>query len=362
MNQTKAFELIRLLQIEGIGPQKLKYLIKATDQLTSVWQIERSVLLKIIGHNLESEFYQAGQEFNPEAIKESLTKSQTVVVDWQDDRYPYLLKEITDAPPILFARGNLKLLSSPDKKLAVVGSRKNSSYGTLIIQELVPKLIARGIIIVSGLALGIDGLAHEATLRQKGKTIAVLGSSLDFIYPVENSRLAEEIIVQNGLIVSEFPPGTPPIKQHFPRRNRIIAGLANGVLVIEAAKDSGSLITANLALDYNRDVFAVPGEINRENSQGVNLLLKQGANLVTEADDILDSWQIKEKEFDLKGESIIMSKNEQALIDFLGNERNHINDLAGKMTLGINELNQLIVQLELAGVIRNLGGGYYSKI
>lgn len=360
MNQNKLLELISVSRIEGIGPQRLKYLIKCSDNFNSVWDIDQKLLEKIIGPKLMPIFFTTRQSFSAEKEIDQINQSKATVIIIDDEDYPQLLKEISDAPPILFTRGNIDLLKVLPKKLAVVGSRKYSSYGRLTIDLIIPGLVSSGLVIVSGLALGIDALAHEATVERKGQTIAVLGSSLDFIYPRENYYLAAKILDSNGLVVSEFPPGTPPLKQHFPRRNRIIAGISDGVLVIEAAEKSGSLITANLALDYNREVMAVPGEIFKETSFGTNKLIKDGARLVSEAADVLAflkvDMMVKEKISKPK-----LSAQEEILLQLLAGETMHIDQIAEKSNLPASQSAQLISQLEIVGIVQNVGGGYYRR-
>lgn len=360
MNQQKLLELIELSRIEGIGPQKLKYLIKASLDFPSLWRIDQRTLEKIIGPKLISDFYVARQNFNAQTVLAQITQSKSEVIYIDDDTYPQALKEIVDAPPILFVRGNIDLLNILPKKLAMVGSRKYSSYGRAVVESLIPDLAQSGLVIVSGLALGIDALAHQATIESSGPTIAVLGSSLDLIYPRENYYLSEKILDKGGLLMSEFPPGTPPLKQHFPRRNRIIAGISDGVLVIEAALKSGSLITAGLALDYNREVMAVPGEIFKETSKGVNKLIKEGAQLVSSPEDILSTLKVgmmgKEKI-----SSRILSAQEEMLLELLAGETMHIDQIAEKSSLPATESAQLVSQLELVGVVQNVGGGYYRR-
>lgn len=201
-----------------------------------------------------------------------------------DDKYPELLKETYQPPWVIYAKGNVDLLHKP-KKLAVVGSRDATTYGKMAIQLLFPELIAQDFVIVSGLAKGIDAHSHAMAMKYGGKTIAVIAGGLHHLYPKENQKLADEMIDHN-LIISEFPPDTRPERWHFPLRNRIISGISNGTLVIEAEKKSGSLITANYAVNEGREVFAVPGSIFNPQSIGTNELIQQGAKLVKTAEDI----------------------------------------------------------------------------
>ncbi|MBU4370105.1 DNA-processing protein DprA [Patescibacteria group bacterium] len=209
----------------------------------------------------------------------------------KDKNYPELLKEIYNPPQTLYINGQLK--AKEMYPLAVVGTRKISLYGQKITRFLVKALAQAGFTIISGLALGVDGIAHQATLDAGGRTIAVLGSGLDIIYPYSHQQLAQKIIESNGAIVSEYEPKTRPSKWAFPARNRIVAGMSLGILVIEAPKKSGALITARFALEQGREVFAVPGNVDNKNSEGCNLLIKMGAKPVTKPEDILESFNLK---------------------------------------------------------------------
>ena len=204
----------------------------------------------------------------------------------KDEDYPYLLKQIYDPPSVIYIMGNKKILSQ--NGIAIVGSRNCSLYGQKIAKYLSYQLAKKGIHIISGLARGIDTFSHIGTLQAKGKTIAVLGSGLDVIYPPENAKLAEKIVESEGCLVSEYIVGTKPLGEHFPARNRIISGLASGVVVVEASEKSGSLITVDFALEQGKNVYAVPGNINSPNSLGTNSLIKQGAKIVTNVEDILE--------------------------------------------------------------------------
>lgn len=211
----------------------------------------------------------------------------------KDPEYPKLLKETFNPPTNMYVRGNYKILNKPG--IAIVGTRKNTAYGERATDNIAGELAKSGFVIISGLALGIDTIAHKSALKNNGVTIAVLGSSIDgqSIYPKENLKLAEEIIASGGAVISEYPSPTPPTKYTFPQRNRIVSGLSEATLVIEAPERSGALITARYALEQNREVFAVPGDIFSENSIGTNNLIKQGAKPITSAKEIISSLGIQ---------------------------------------------------------------------
>ncbi|MBI2625750.1 DNA-protecting protein DprA [Candidatus Parcubacteria bacterium] len=282
--------------------------------------------------------------------------SDTATVRRADQTYPPLLAEIAQPPQTLYVRGSLEALAAPC--LAVVGTRTPSAYGKQITPMLVSGLTRAGITIVSGLAIGIDTLAHEAALESGGKTVAVLGSGVDEIsvYPPENRTLARRIVEAGGAVISEFPEGTEPKPFHFPQRNRIIAGLSRGVLVIEAREKSGALITANFALEENRDVFAVPGPITIPTSAGPNRLIAAGAQAILSADDILDAWHLAELPLPAH-----MNRPDAPLLAYFPVTPIHVDELVRSSGLSAAEVNVELAKLELAGYIRNLGGGAYTK-
>ena len=277
--------------------------------------------------------------------KRCLAANGVQIVSWLDqEAYPALLRTIHDPPALLYVRGTLPT----NDMLAVVGSRRASEAGRLLTRRICQELAEHGITIVSGLARGIDTSAHEGALSGSGLTVAVLGCGIDCIYPPENARLFETIIGQ-GAIISEYPPGTPPLAGHFPGRNRIISGLSRGVLVVEAAAGSGSLITADFALEQGREVFAVPGAVHVKSSQGCNGLLKDGAQLVTETGDILTSlWPSRPCRAQRVAEERLLAdlSDEQRLVySCMGDEPLYIDDLAGKSGLTPMELSAILLHL-----------------
>lgn len=277
-----------------------------------------------------------------------------------DKHYPRRLKEIHSPPKVLYIRGSLP--QCLECTLAVVGTRKTSPYGRAVTPELVSALARSGIVIVSGLALGIDALAHQAALDAGGQTIAVLGCGIDAIYPIANRRLGLEIIKRGGAVISEYPPGTPPLKQHFPARNRIISGLSRGVLVIEGAEDSGSLITAKFAVDQNRDVLAVPGNIMSATSTGPNNLIKMGARAVTSAHDVLEALDLELADRYRENTRVIpATAEEEKLLACMGHEAVHIDEIIQKSKLNTSIINSALTMMEMKGIVRHLGGMYYVR-
>ena len=274
-----------------------------------------------------------------------------------DGNYPKLLKEIKDAPEILYFRGELK----PEENcFAVVGTRRCSAYGKEIALEIAGDLAETGLTIVSGLAPGIDSLAHQATLERGERTIAVLGTGIDekSIYPQENLKLAEKIVESGGCLISEYPPGTHGSEFTFPKRNRIISGLSLGVLIIEAKQKSGALITANWAKKQGRKVFAVPGPIHSSNSKGCHYLIKQGAKLVENANDILKELNlpIKEGGKEIAGET----PEENLILGVLKEEALDADKIIEKTKLSVAKVASALAILEIKGKVRNLGGNIYA--
>ncbi len=285
--------LITLLSFTCFSPNVLNKLYLKYHSWNKALHASCDTLKKLnIRDKTINKFYEFKKTFKLEKVLYLIEKENINLIYYTDKYYPQFLKEIPCPPPMLFLKGNKKLLRD-NNFLTVVGSRKINNYGIFLANELVSKL-NNNIVIVSGLAFGIDSLAHSIALRTNKKTIAILGSGINYnsIYPRENQKLASDIIKTNGLIVSEFPPLCPPLKHHFPQRNRILAGISLATLVLQAKKKSGALITAYMALDYNREVLTIPSNINLKNSQGNNQLIKAGAKVVLNYKDIEESLNI----------------------------------------------------------------------
>jgi len=356
MDQKKYF--VALSTHPKLGARTIGKLHKRFRNIAKVWQAKTGDLAAA---GLDLGQIMAVQEVvlkvNPDRALEQAQKRGIEIITLADDNYPKLLKEIPDLPAVLYVKG--KILPEDEIALSVVGSRKYSSYGQRITEDIVYNLAKNKLTIVSGLALGIDALAHKAALEAKGRTIAVLGCGLDQIYPVSNTRLADKILQSGGAIMTEFPLGTIPFRSNFPIRNRIIAGLGLGTLVVEAAIDSGSLITARAALDYNREVYAVPGSIYAETSEGPNKLLKIGAKLVTDADDILSDLQIDQKSAQKQAQTIIADSPEEEILLKLLKKPKLVDELIRGSKLPPALVNSTLIMLEMKGMISNLGGTSY---
>ncbi len=285
------------------------------------------------------------------------------IVTIKDDDYPNRLKDIYDPPALLYVRGELR--REDELAVAIVGSRKTSPYGRWITEKIGQDLARHGVTVVSGMARGIDSVAHKGALQGGGRTIAVLGCGVDVIYPSENRNLFHEIIEQ-GAILSEFPMGSPPEGGHFPRRNRIISGLSIGAVIVQASAVSGSLITARYALEQGRDVFAVPGNVGAEGSRGTNQLIKQGAKLVESSEDILEEilpQYSRERETPLRGETPVpnLTEEEGVLYRLLGETPLHIDAIIRESERDPGKVSSLLLNLELKGLISQWPGKCFSK-
>jgi len=340
--------------------KRYQQLITVFGNLDKAWQADSEILKKTgWEEKVIQEFLNWKNKIDEEKITKILQQENIYCLTRDDENYPELLKQIYDPPFCLFVRGNLDMIKFP---IAVVGTRKFTNYGQQITEEIVSQLAQQGITIISGLALGIDSIAHNATIEAGGKTIAVLGTGINkkHIYPAAHYQLSEKIIASGGALISEYPPGALPSKYSFPRRNRIIAGLSVGTLVIEAPEESGSLITAQYALDNNREVFAIPQNITSINSTGVNNLLKNGAHLITQAEDILEVLNLEKiKEFIDNQEIIPDSPTEAKILEILTKEPIHVDVITKKTQLDSSTVNATLALMEMKGKVRNLGGMNY---
>ncbi|MBI5077225.1 DNA-protecting protein DprA [Candidatus Falkowbacteria bacterium] len=350
--------------VNKFGFQKISALRAYFPSLKEAWTAPLAELIRAgINQEFAEEFILTRKEINPDQELEKLNAEKINTITIAEERYPELLKEIYSPPFILYYKGELNNLTN--QAIAVVGTRKITAYGKLVTEKIVAELVAEKMFIVSGLALGVDAAAHIACLAHNGLTAAVLGSGLDKqnIYPSVNRPLAEEIIAKGGLLVSEYSPGTLPLRHHFPTRNRVIAGLSLGVLVVEAGESSGALITARFALEQNREVFAVPGNITNQMSIGANELIKKGAKLVASAEDIFEELNIKRFDGVQKtDETIPASPEEAAILKFLRVEPLHVNELVRRSDLSIIEINAALMLLEIKGRVKNIGNMTYVLI
>ena len=341
-----------------LGPKGFALLRAGFPTMAQAWQAGASELKRAgLEQPLVNAIIEHRQRTDVAASQAAIDKLGLEVVIITDDRYPKLLKEIYDPPAVLFVKGDITILTG--LCLAIVGSRQATSYGLTTTKEIVSPLARAGAVIISGLAYGIDAAAHRAAIEVGGKTVAVMASGLDQVYPSANHRLAQDIINGGGLWLSEFPPQTAPLKQNFPFRNRIIAGLCQGTVVIEAAKRSGALLTAKHALEANREVFAVPGNASSPLSAGTNELLKQGAHLVTTSDDVLIVFGLTAT---ATAPRLPLEPRLQGLFEQLPREPTHLDTLVRQLNLPASSLTADLTLLELKGYIQDVGGQHYQRL
>ncbi|MEI7425890.1 MAG: DNA-processing protein DprA [Candidatus Moraniibacteriota bacterium] len=350
-----------LNKIDGVGPQKMKLLLSAFGLAENIWQADLPALQNVLGGDkLPEKIFLEKQKLNPDAEWEKIEKAHIRVIDFASADYPKLLKEIHNPPYLIYTRGEFVFNEMPT--IAIVGSRKFSAYGEQLASTFAHDLALAGFAIVSGLALGIDAISHQGALKTQGKTIAVLGSGVDdeSIYPRANFNLAQEIIEKGGMLLSDYAPGTQPTRMTFPARNRIIVGLSLGTLVIEAGEKSGALITARMAMESNREVFAIPGSLFSPTSIGTNNLIKSGAKMVTCVQDILEEFNFSQatptKQTMLK---LPDNKEEEILLTILSNVPLHIDTIAKQSDLTVSVISSTLTMMEIKGWIKNLGGQNY---
>jgi DNA processing protein len=371
MDYDKLKYWLALKSISGIGNIVFFALVEKFGFLAAIFSASAGELLATPGVTKKAAAAIAGFNNWDKIILElkQIDKTGISIITCQDELYPAKLLEIYDRPPFLYVHGNLK---KDNVNVAIVGSRLASTYGKYTTERISRELAREGVTIVSGLARGIDSAAHRGALAAQGQTVAVLGSGLDVIYPPENKKLYSAI-AQNGAIISEFPLGTPPRAANFPARNRIISGMSYGVVVVEAGEKSGSLITARLALEQGREVFAVPGSIDSAGSRGTNKLIKQGAKLVENTDDImeeilpqLEKTRIRETFSTSKTETTIqqnevLSPIDRQIIEYLSGSRVHIDELITATGLSPNDILSSLMTLELKGIIKQYSGKFFSR-
>ncbi|HSI22328.1 MAG TPA: DNA-processing protein DprA [Methylophilaceae bacterium] len=348
---------IGLSLLDGLGAQSYRALLSHFGTPENIYATSRSELRKVVSDAIAQ---QISEGLNAESVAPALAwleRPGNHLVTLADAHYPRVLLEIPDPPPLLYCKGRVELLNTPT--IAVVGSRNATLQGEKTAEAFSQALSESGYCIVSGMALGIDGAAHRGALQGRGSTIAAVGTGLDIVYPAKHRQLAHEI-AEKGLIISEFPLGTPSMAQNFPRRNRIISGLARGCLVVEANLQSGSLITARLAAEQGREVFAIPGSIHSPVAKGCHQLIKQGAKLVDSIHDILEElggMPLLEITKDAKP-----APPEDPLLEKMGYDPVTMDGLIERSGLTSESLSSMLLVLELEGKVASLPGGRYQRL
>ena len=349
--------------VPGIGPKRLLLLAQAFGDLHSAWAASEAHL-RAAGLDSESttNLLRTRTQVDLDGEMAKVERAGAALLTPEDANYPSLLKNLPDPPLALYLRGTI--LPQDDLALAMVGTRKATGYGRDAAAFFARQLAQQGVTIVSGLAHGIDSAAHRSALEAGGRTIAVLGCGIDRVYPPDHAELARQI-TQQGALISEFPVGSKPEARHFPRRNRIISGLSLGVLVVEAPEKSGAMITADLAAEQGRDVFAVPGTIFNAASTGTNRLIQDGAKLVMTVEDILDELNIAQRKVEartLTRQIAPTGKEEPALLRFLSAQPLPVDELVRQSGLSTAEVLSTLTVLELQGYIEDDGRGSYRRV
>jgi len=352
-------------RVAGIGPARMRVLLRAFRTLQAAWGQPLTALRAAgLTERIAARARTAFRERDPAAEWERLVKHDVTVLTEEDPDYPERLRVTAGAPALIFVRG--AFTAADDLAVAIVGTRRMTSYGREVTHRLATGLAAVGVTVVSGLAKGVDGIAHKAALDAGGRTLAVLAHGLDTVYPREHGALAARITADGGALVTEYPPGTRPDATNFPARNRIISGLALGVVVVEADQKSGAMITADFAAEQGREVFAVPGSVLSAMSAGCHALLRDGARLVTDVDDILNElWlDLRRTQQAVQQELPTLPgvPGADAVLRVLSAEPLHVDDLCRESGLAMSDLNSLLVHLMLAGAVRTAGPQLYVRV
>ncbi|MBI4990250.1 MAG: DNA-protecting protein DprA [Rhodocyclales bacterium] len=350
---------LRLTLAPGIGGETQRKLLSAFGLPDQIFAASAATLARTIPLRQAEQLLSHDSQEEIDAALAWAAEPDNTMLTLADAAYPQRLLDAPDPPTVLYVKGRTELLNAP--ALAIVGSRNATPQGESNAEAFAAALADAGLTIISGLALGIDAAAHRGGLRGKGSTIAVIGTGIDRVYPARNQALARDIAA-NGAIVSEFPLGTPALRENFPRRNRIISGLARGCLVVEAAERSGSLITARLAGEQGRDVFAIPGSIHSPLSKGCHKLIKQGAKLVDDARDILDELGLATADDKAVAAVSVATAETARLLDCIGFDPCDMDTLALRSGLTTERLYAILLQMELDGRVANLPGGRFQRI
>lgn len=347
-------------KVAGIGAVRMAALLALCGSAEAAWRasIQELKAAGLDKRTLEN-LLQARRDFNVGAVFEQIFKAGVQVLTLNDEDYPVNLRQIDTPPPLIYVRGTLQ--PNDSWAIGIVGTRRASPYGREVAHTLSRDLATNGITIVSGLALGIDTVAHKSSLATEGRTIAVLGSGVDQVYPPQNRGLAQAII-ENGALISEYPLGTRPDASNFPPRNRVISGLSRGVVIVEAGERSGALITARFAADQGRDVFAVPGSILHPGSVGCNTLIQQGAIPLLTVNDILNQLNLEQVRSQQAARAVIPADPQEAgLLAHINQEPLHLDDLVRQSSLSAPQVAGLLTVMELKGLVRQVGSLSYVR-
>lgn len=350
--------------VDGVGTARFLKLRQYFGTVEKAWHAGEKELARVegIGPVIASQIVNGRKRIDINSELSKIKQRNISVLTLADEEYPTLLREIYNPPMVMYVRG--KIHKEDEKAVALVGSRRATNYGRDMAVKIADELVKSGITVVSGMAAGIDSCAHWSAIKGGGRTLAVLGCGLDVVYPPQNRELMQEIAL-NGAVLSEFPLGTKPDARHFPRRNRVISGLSLGTVVIEAAQKSGSLITADFALEQGREVLAVPGSVHSKNSKGTHALIKQGAKLVENATDVLEELGMVENKPYYKKPIVIptdLSPREKDIAQMLLTGNQSLDELAKRSALTVTDVSTALLMLEMKGLVRQLPGKIFKWV
>jgi DNA processing protein len=347
--------------VRGIGAVRFQQILSFFGDLSLAWQAPAEAFKEAgLPTRALNNLLRLREETDLDELYDSILAKDVQVLTLPEDDYPHLLKQIDQSPPVLYVRG--KLLPSDDFAVAMVGTRRISAYGQQITRDTSLYLAGHGLTIVSGLARGVDALAHQSALQAGGRTIAVLGSGVDVIYPPEHRKLAEAII-ENGAVISDYPLGTQPEGVNFPPRNRIISGLSLATVVVEAGERSGALITSDFALEQGRDVFAVPGNILSPVSKGTNRLIQKGAYALVSPQDVLDVLDLSQvQEFKEARQALPADTTEAKILQSMDYEPVHVDEICNAVGMAVEKVTAALTMMELKGLVQHVGGMRYAAV
>ncbi|HSB67035.1 MAG TPA: DNA-processing protein DprA [Anaerolineales bacterium] len=347
--------------VKGIGAVRFKALLEAFGSAEAAWNASPQALQDAgLSPKIVETFQRVHRGVSLEQVAERIQNLSIQVLTWEDETYPRHLKEIDQPPPVLYVRGSLK--PEDDWAVAIVGTRKVTAYGRQVAEEMASTLAQNGVTIISGLARGVDSIAHQAALAAGGRTLAVLGNGVDLVYPPENRKLAAQIMEQ-GALVSDYAIGTQPDGQNFPPRNRIISGLSLAAIIVEAGDSSGALITATFAAEQGRDVFAVPGNINAPQSRGTNRLIRDGAQPLLSPQDVLEALNLTMvTEHQAARVTLPSDPVEARLYKLLSQQPKHVDEIRAEASLPIETVSATLAMMELKGMVRQVGGMNYVAV
>ena len=347
--------------VKGIGAVRLRALLDYFGSLETAWNAPADALRAAgLSQKIVETLAQVRHGVDLPHFRENMQRKGITALTWDDENYPRRLKEIDQPPPVLYVRGTLGI--EDEVAVAIVGTRRVSAYGRQVAEELAAYLANSGVSVVSGLARGVDTLAHQAAVKNGGRTLAVLGCGVDIIYPPENRKLGEDIIA-SGALISDYAPGTPPEGVNFPPRNRIISGLSRAIVVFEAGETIGALITASFAANQGREVFAVPGSIYAPGCIGTNRLIQQGATPLLKMEDVLQMLGMERAaEQSSARRALPVDELERKLLDALSSEPLHVDEIMLRTGLTIDKVSATLALMELKGMVRQVGGMNYVGI